>query len=240
MLSKSRAVVLRSIPYGDAGLITRFYTENNGIITFLIKGARNGKGKIRSSHLQALNLVELDYVFKQNTKFQLLKELKCEPVLHDIYSDFRKNMVATYILELLNKNLNEEAPNKDLFNFIFNSILYLDLFQGSLANYPIYFSLRLSRFLGFYPKIDTYHKNSVFDLENGVFIAEHELSFKITNSMQAYWIYMFSVASIEELPDFKLNGEFRRELLEMILKYYRLHTPYMDDFKSLNILTEMV
>ncbi len=240
MLIKSRAIVLRSISYGDSGLITRFYTENNGIVTFLIKGAKTGKGKIKSSHLQALNLVEIDYIFKQNTKFQILKELKCEPVLHEIFSDFRKNMVATYILELLNKNLNEEAPNQDLFNFIYNSILYLDLFQNSLANYPIYFSIRFTRFLGFYPKVDTYYENSVFDLENGIFIPENEINYKITNSIQAYWIYMFSIASIEELPEFKLNGDFRREILELLLKYYRLHTPNMDDFKSLNILTEMV
>ena len=51
---KTRAIVLKAIKYGDNSLIVKLLTEQNGLQSFMIKGAYNKNAKIRAALFKPL------------------------------------------------------------------------------------------------------------------------------------------------------------------------------------------
>jgi len=54
----SRAIVLHQIKYSETSLILKIYTEKEGLLSFIVKGVRGKKGKLRTAQFQILNLLE--------------------------------------------------------------------------------------------------------------------------------------------------------------------------------------
>ncbi|MDX5321894.1 MAG: DNA repair protein RecO, partial [Bacteroidota bacterium] len=154
MLVHTQGIVLHAIKYGDTSLITRIYTRQQGLQSFLVKGVRSQKGSIRPSHLMPLNLLELVYAQRQNKQLHTLKELKCDPVLFEVHAHPVKRGIALFISELLNRCIREEESNAGLFDFLSGSIQILDLHQDHLGLFPHHFCLQLSRYLGFFPDLN--------------------------------------------------------------------------------------
>ena len=67
-LEKTKAVVLKSFPYGDTSKIARIYTREFGKISVIGKGIRKSK-VLQSGYLEPLNYLNL--IFYHNTKRQL-------------------------------------------------------------------------------------------------------------------------------------------------------------------------
>src|ERR1043165_5441661 len=83
---------------------------------------------------------------------------------------FTKNCIALFIQELLHKVLKEQEADEDLFDFLKNSLMILDLKKENYFNFHLCFMLQLSRYLGFYPQGKYSDSTSVFDLQEGTFI----------------------------------------------------------------------
>ena len=64
-MERSRAIVLHQIKYSETSLILKIYTEKEGLLSFIVKGVRGGKGKFRSAQFQPLNVIDLTY--RKNT-----------------------------------------------------------------------------------------------------------------------------------------------------------------------------
>lgn len=60
MITKTKGIVLKTIKYGDASAITKIFTEEFGLIGFHVPSLFKNKGKIKPSHLQALNCIETE------------------------------------------------------------------------------------------------------------------------------------------------------------------------------------
>ena len=75
MYSKTRAIVLKNTNYSESSIISKIYTREFGIQTYILRGVRKGKSKIRASMIQPLSLVELDVYQKPNTSINNIKDL---------------------------------------------------------------------------------------------------------------------------------------------------------------------
>ena len=80
-----------------------------------------------------------------------------------------KSSITLFVNELLMKAIREEETNTDLFDYIFQSMQWLDLAGSGFVNFHLVFAIQLTRYLGFYPRGVFSPSIPYFDLEEGSF-----------------------------------------------------------------------
>ena len=82
MLYKTRGIVIHTIKYSDTSVIAKIYTEKFGLRSYLIRGVRSKKAKIRAAQLQHLNLLNLVVYEKGND--HLIDADRCAILAHHL------------------------------------------------------------------------------------------------------------------------------------------------------------
>ena len=83
----SKAIVISTIKYSDTSLIVRLYTEEVGLVSFLLKGVlKSKKGKLRTAYFQPLNQLSIIFSHQEKRNLQLLKEAQIIHVYQTIYT----------------------------------------------------------------------------------------------------------------------------------------------------------
>lgn len=232
---KTRAIVLKAIRYGDNSLIVKLLTEQNGLRSFMIKGAFNKNAKIRAALFQPLTLLDIVSA-KSRGDLGYLREAGIEYAYQDIPNNINKNAIILFICELLSKTIQETETDLELFDFIHQALTYLDEMEGNIADFPLKFAMELSRYLGFSPNISGYQPGFIFDLEEGCF--RHDagsIIYFIDNQSSALY---YKLAETNIFDDVCLNftNAERRQLLEAVITYYKLHVSGFNDMNSTDIL----
>jgi DNA repair protein RecO (recombination protein O) len=219
MLSKTRAIVLHAVKYGESGLIVHVYTEHFGRISLLIHGVRKVKSRVNPSHFEVLSLLDIELYRKESRSIQNLKEVRSCLVFYHIRSDIRKSTIALFLAEFLYRTLREEESNPSLFNYLFHAIQVLEITDKGVENLTLILLMQFSKFLGIYPK-----NNSEL------------IHYCSAAGIQLTDIIDLSLADLEKL---KLSHNKRYELLEYLLDYYADHLEGMGRLKSLPVLKEV-
>ena len=231
MIQKTKGIVLHSIKYGDTSLITHLYTEHFGRHSFLFKGIRSNKSKIKSNIIQPLFILNLESYIKEGKDLSLVKEASlANPFTHIPY-ELNKSAQAMFIAEILYRCLKEAEMNKPLFEFLCGSIEYFDLMKAGSADFHIIFLVKLSKYLGFYPASREAENNIVSD-----HIPTH---FDYINHSNSALLDKIFNSNYENLIDLDLNHKKRNDLLEAILKFYSFHIEEITRLKSFLILREL-
>ncbi len=236
MLQSTRGIVFHQIKYSETSIIVKIYTEKYGLKSFLVRGARKKKAKIRASQLQHLALIELETDQKGSKELLYIRELKVLYPFQSIPVDIRKSTIIVFLNEVLYKVIREEEPNPELFEFIFNAIQILDLKESHFSNLHLLFLIQLSRFLGFYPKNNYSDTKPNFDLQEGEFNNAVGLDSMIAIEPYSKYISSLCNTSFENLEDLKIHRAHKNQLLETILNFYKLHLPGITEFKSFEVL----
>jgi DNA repair protein RecO (recombination protein O) len=241
MLSKCRAIVLRTVDYSESSVVLKCYTDQFGLQSYMVNGVRGRKGSIRPSQLQMLNLLELEAYHQQNKNLQRIRELKCAPQLRHLHYDVIKSSVGIFIAELLAKCIREEnQQDGQLFEFLFHAIQILDLSEDSVANFPCYFMLQLTRYLGFAPKMNHSAENNAFDLKEGYFTpyqpANPDMcSVAVSGNLADLYEASFAGYSLVEL-----HPPGRSALLLALIRYYQMHIMGFTEMNSNRVLSEVL
>jgi DNA repair protein RecO (recombination protein O) len=239
MLTKTNGIVIRNVNFKDNSVISHIYTKDYGSQQFMLHGVRNQKGNVRPSHIMPLSLVELVFYKKENAGIQQIKELRCSPVLQTIHFDIMKNSVALFIAEIINATVTEEEQNEDLFQFLEQFIQMLDLESEGIGNYPIYFLVHLTRYLGFNPK-GQYNENQVFNLNEGLFIDQAYEHINCLSPEMSKCLWQMLIASTEQLTAIYFPRITRANLLDQLLFYYEIHGLHGRKIKSHKVLREVL
>lgn len=241
MLIKCKAIVIRTIDYSENSVVLKCYTDQYGVQSYIVNGVRSKKGNIRPSHLLPLSLLELEAYHQQNKSLQRIKELKSAPQLRTVHFDMVKSAVGIFIAEVMNKTLREENhPDLPLFSYLFNTIQVLDLETERVSNFPLYFLLQLTRYLGFYPKGGYDQETNGFDTKEGLFEAyDVRNPFQLTPELSACMSALLQ-CSAAEFSKIAIGYEQRTLLLEHIIDYYREHITGFIDMKSHKVLAEVL
>ena len=238
MIQKSKGIVLHSIKFGDTSLIAHLYTENFGRHSFIFKGIRSKKAKIKSNIIQPLFILNLEFYFKEGKDLSLVKEASlAKPFIHIPY-DLKKSAQAMFIAEILYRCLREEELNKPLFDFLCSSIEYFDLIQSGSADFHIIFLIKLSKYLGFYPASNESEIEFVSDIK-GIYKDHISTHFDYINHSDSALLDKILNSNYENLIDLDLNQNKRNALLEAILKFYSFHIEEITRLKSFLILREL-
>lgn len=236
MIQNTRGIAIRTIPYGDTGIVASIYTERYGLLSFLVHGVRKAKTSFKNSHFQALSTLDLVIYRKENRDLHRIKEIKLSSPGLGIRDNIIKTSISFFIAEVLYKSMKEEDRHEDLFEFIEHSITWLDETPFSVANFHISFMLELSQYLGFYPSNQSIELD-LFDLQEGVFRDSKYGRFSHTiegNCLLA--LKQFIGKRIYESHEISLDKQTRKEVLNALIWYYRLHLPNWGELRTLEVL----
>jgi len=239
MISKTRGVVLHSIKYGDSSLIVHVYTEKYGRQSFMVSGVRGRKGKNKASFFMPLSLLDLEIYYKPKRDMQRISETRILIPFHDIPFHIDKNTIALFISEILYKVLKEHEENPPLFEFLLNAIGFLDVYEGNIANFHLVFLMNLSRFLGFYPNVETYEDGYYFDLKNGSFKKSVPYHPNYLEKKQSVLFRELLSVNFSNFQAYHPTGKERKGLLELVINYFGLHIESLGNINSYRILKEV-
>lgn len=219
MLVQTPAIVISSIAYGDTSKIIKLYTESKGIMSFIAKGVYSKKNKINAL-LSPLNLVNLIFEDKKSGRLLYFKEIQQWQHYQSLYLNPEKISIAFFLAEILNNVLNEEESNPHLFDFLIRSLLEFDKKKNSTADFHLWFLLRLTQFMGFYPYFDP--KSAYFDLKEGVSTDSPPLEYGLTGEEILLWKKLSELNYFhQDEPQF--HQKQRKLILHSLLKYYEFH-----------------
>jgi len=243
-LHKTKGIVLRTVKYGETSLIVTMFTELFGLQSYLVNGVRTSskKGSGKANLFQPTAILDLVVYHNELKHLNRIKEFKWSYLYKNIFSDVPKNAVALFMIELLTKCLKQPEANPELFEFCEDAFIHLDESTGSImANFPLFFALHLPVFFGFRISDEYSDKNSIVDLQEGMFVPERPDHFHFLESKQAeVTSELLKMMQPEELEQLKLNHDFRRQLLFAYEIYYRLHIQEFGTMKTLPVLREVL
>lgn len=239
MLNKTRAIVLHQIKYSDTSIIVTIYTEKFGRQSYIINGVRSKKAKIKASIFQPLFLLNMEVYHKPKRELQRVKEVQNAFIFNSLAFDIKKSSMAIFIAEILYKTIQEQEPNPDLFEYLFNSIQVLELKHEGISNFHLYFLIHLSKYLGFFPNNNFSEKKCFFDLKAGSFVILKPLHLFYLEADQSKILSQLMKFSGNQHETLKISNKNRAVLLEKIINYYTLHNEGVHNIKSLGIFKEV-
>jgi DNA repair protein RecO (recombination protein O) len=242
-IHQTKAIVLRTVLYGETSLIISAYTELFGLQSYLVQGVRKSskKGGAANCFMPGA-LLELVVYYNEFRQLNRIREFKWSHLYHQLFSDVVKNSVLLYIIELIQKNIRQPEPNEDLFGFLEDALIHLDrATDEEIPNYPLFFSVHLSFFFGFQPVEKTGEDGAILDLQEGIFTNTTPLHPHYTEgAVTAAWKEFLKVRTPSELPELQLPYMVRKELLVVIEQFYVLHIAEFGKMKSTQILHEVL
>ncbi len=238
---KKEGIVLKSTKYGDNSLIVNILTHDEGLQAYIIKGVHGNKKGSRAALLQNTNIINFVTTHsKLRSPIGQLKDIEISCFYKSIPNDMSKMATALFISELCAKTIAGQERNDMLYDFVKDSLLRLDKMDGSIANYPLCFIVGLSRMFGFAP-LNNHTQNSYFDMTEGRFTRQapdsHNYFFNIEKSCL---LASFLTDDIYEPLSQHIGGDIRREMLDGLITYVRLHTPVMGSIQSHEILRQVL
>ncbi|PRD48792.1 DNA repair protein RecO [Sphingobacterium haloxyli] len=239
MLHKTHGIALKTTNYADNSIVAHIFTQTFGMQSYLINGARKPKARIPANLFQPLHLLDLVVYHKESNGLQRIKEVHPRPVLKEIPMDITKSSIALFLNEILYKVLHHQSPDAYLFNFIQQSIIWLDETDERLANFHLIFLIKLSRFLGFLPLHHHNQKHPYFDLLEGVFGKNLPAHGHVLQEPHTSLFLQLLQTDFGDAHRIRMNKDDRKHLIEKVLVFYRLHTENFGQVNSLYILEEI-
>ena len=223
MLHKTQGIVLGYLKYRETSVIAHVFTETWGLQSYLVQGVRTKKPRYSIALFQPLTLLDMVVYHKKQGGLQRVAEVKCHRPNSHILSDLKKAAMAVFLAEFLGKVVREEERNEHLFNFLWQSVVALDE-QGT--NYDLFylrFLLQLGHYLGF-----------------GIDKAE-DVHIQLRRSGQYRGMPQEVIASINGLLQGYVPMEkgLRRQVTDVLIRFYQLHIDSLDTLKSLKVLQEI-
>ena len=246
---KTKGIVLRTLPYGETSLIVSIFTERFGIQSYLVNGVRTAakKGKGGANLFQPAALLDMVVYHQDRKSLQRIKEFHWNRQHEGVFSDITKNAVSLYMVELLTKCLRQPEENVPLFEFIEDAFMALDRATPLVqANLPLFFSLQLTHFFGVLPRLldeeaVTEAQPLFFDLADSIIsYTEPRHPHYITGTPASTLAELLQVRQPDELEQFALNRELRRQLLQVMERYYQQHIQDFGVLKTLPVLKEIL
>ena len=235
-MHQSRAIVLRQIKYSETSLILKIYTEKEGLLSFIAKGVRGKKGKLRSAQFQPLNLIDLSYREARKSELRQINETKVIEPFTDLPFNPVKRTIAMFMAELIQSAIKEQEPNAKLFDFLYNSIHWIDLSKESYNHFHLLFMMKFTKHLGFYPMLDGQKEARYFDLQQGVFSRGAPAHRYFIDSEQlSAWKQLINV-KLETINSLLFSNSLKRKLLQTMMLYYKLHLIHFKELNSHHIL----
>ncbi|MDR2520481.1 MAG: DNA repair protein RecO [Bacteroidales bacterium OttesenSCG-928-I14] len=238
MLHKTKAIILHNVDCNYNYSISYIFTEKFGIIPYLTDKIKNGKNE--KSLFQPLSILKLEVEHRDLRKIQYIREAKIYIPLVSILNNPIKSTICIFLAGFISNVIKNRQSDKHLFNYIVQSIQFLELIDQNYANFHLAFMIRLSLFLGFYPDKTNYIEGMYFDMQNGVFVLQKPLHSHFLLSNESSIFVKLLRMNYKNMFKFRFNRHERMKITNKILEYYSLHLNSSLKTKAIEILHEIL
>lgn len=239
MLQTTKGIVLRSVKYGETSLICSIFTEQYGIQSYLVKGIRTTKaqGK-RAGLLQPATLLNLTVYYQAQKNLQHIREFHPSHIYISLQEEVVKNSIALFSVELLLRLLPEHAQQPDLFEFVHEYFVRLDTMPvEEVANFPLYFIIQCSRFLGYDISGGYSAMTPHLNLQDGAFTAHAPSITPYVSDEDAQMLdRLLRAEGFQSLPALAMSAQMRFRLLDWFIAFLQQHTQHLGNIRSLPVL----
>ncbi len=236
---KTRAIVLRTVKYGDSRMIVDMLTESVGRVSFACSLSKTNRGKIKKQLFQPLTLLDIVFDSRPNTELQRIKDVRMSRPFVSIPFDAYKLAIGLFLAEFLVYASKGEQDGNQLEAFTEKSLMWLDNAVDGFANFHLVFMIHASLFIGFYPNLDGYRDGAWFDLRDGSFTMTCPSHPDYLNPDDSRRILLLARMNFDNMRLFRMSREDRNRCLDVIMTYYRLHVPNFPELRSLEVLREL-
>ncbi|MBO1362189.1 DNA repair protein RecO [Prevotella sp. A2931] len=239
MLTKTRAIVIGTVKYGERKMIVDLFTEVKGRLSFITTISSSPRSQHKRLYFQPLTLLHLEFDDRPGQNLLRMRDFQVERPYTTTQTEMEKTAICMFLAEFLNHATRGEQANRPLFDYIVQSLLWLDRRSERYANFHLVFMLRFSVFVGFFPNLDDYVEGDFFDLREGAFDSVAPLHSDYLWPEEAARLQRAMRMTYENMHLFRMSHAYRNWFTEMILKYYRLHIPGFPQLKSLEVLKSL-
>jgi DNA repair protein RecO (recombination protein O) len=227
MITKTEAIVLRTVEFQESSLIATLFTRKHGKIAVIAKGARKPKSKL-AAFLVPGQLLEVVYYMRQNRSVQTLSDVSYLQKLDKLRVDMEKMALAVTTLELAAQLVHDNEENDDLFLFLLKMLPWLnDRDQVSRTIFP-YIQIRLAQLSGiglqFEEEYGTEDQIGYINIETGTLSTEAEGGKSVRLTPLQFAFVRESLHSMKSaIFEMNLKKNELTELIEYLDSYFRYH-----------------
>jgi len=236
MTEKFQGIVLDTIRHSDRHNIVTLFTRTRGRLTFLSPTGSGKAGKMRQSRLLPLAVIEGDMNFKPAAELQKLGSFSMLRVWGNIYFHPVKQLITLFLSEFLTRLLRATMPDENLWDYIVDSLSFLDRMQKGIADFHITFLASLLPFMGIQPDLSLYGKGKILDMQAGTFVDKIPPHHDYLQGNDARLAAIMCRINFSNIRALKLNGETRLHIIEELLHYYGIHYPGTSNLKSPGVI----
>ncbi len=236
METKTSAIVLRTVKYGESQIIVDMLTRQLGRVSFICHLPKTGRGKIKKQLFQPLTILDLSFDHRPTAGLQRFRDVGLAKPFASIPFDPAKLSISLFLAEFLNYATRDEQQNEPLYDYVEDSLLWLDCTTERYANFHLVFMMRLSRFIGFFPNLAENSGRLWFDLRNSTFTAVRPAHPDFLDPAEASHIALLMRMDYKNMHLFRMSRDERNRCVDIIVGYYRLHVPGFPEMKSLPVL----
>lgn len=240
MLHKTKGIVLHTTDYSESSIIAKVFTEQFGLQSYLVNAVRSKKAKNKSSFFQPCTLADLIVYYKPEKGLQRISEINYSTQFKTIPYNIVKTTIALFITEVVYKSVREEETNPELFHFLETVLTFLDEHDISFANYPAFFLIQLSKYLGSFPENNFSENHPYFDLTEGRFINEIKLHAHTLSKPESQLLSKAIIIKFENFYEQTFSSAEKKQLLHNLVSYYHIHHTHGSKIKSHLILEEVL
>lgn len=227
----TEGLVLEKIDYSESSIILKVFTQDDGLKSFIFKGAKNKKKK--GNLIFPLSFISIEYYKRKESDLSQVKSIDAAVIYKSIPFDPYKSSVVFFMIEVLLQTMKEQTHPQDIYTFLKNALQILDL-KERVGPFPIKFLFELTRYLGFYPKVG--EKPRYFDLQESKFTPYQPSHPFFLSEEKTAILLRITKAGFDEAIVPSIPVAIRRELIHDLIDYYRIIIDGFKELKSLAIL----
>ena len=236
---KGRGIVLHTLKYGDSSMVVYLLTDVGGRRSYMVQGVRSRSGRgSKLALFQPVFPVEFEGLESPRQEMHRFREVRAGFALQSLPFDVRKSTMALFMAEVLYRLIREVEANEPLFDFLCEAVLKLDAMREGIANYHLWFLVRLSAYLGFYPG-NEYIENGCFDIRGGLFTPSMPAHRIGMNEACARLLGTLMECEADALAEIPLSRARRTEFMEAMLSFFGYHFDSIHSVRSISILREV-
>ena len=239
MIVKTKAIVLHTLKYGERKMIVELLCRETGRTACIVVMPKTQKGRVQKQALQPLTLLDVELDMRPNVQLQNLRDVRMSLPFSSIPFSAEKLSIALFLSEFLYHATRGEQRNESLFDYVENSITWLDGCEPPFANFHLVFMMRMARFIGFYPNVEDYMEGDFFDLRDAMFVSDAPRHSDYLSAPDAQRLSQLVRMGYNTMHLFRMSHSNRVRIAEGIVRYYRLHVAGFPELRSLAVLKEL-
>ncbi|MBM7691798.1 DNA repair protein RecO (recombination protein O) [Peribacillus deserti] len=243
MLQKCEGIVIRRSNYGENNKIITLYTREWGKIAVMARGASKPSSRF-SSVTQLFNYGS--YLVQSSKGMGGLQQGETFSSMRSIREDIISTAYASYIVELLDKSVEDRKPNPYLFELLYQSLNYINEgYDSEIIKFI--FEMKMLDVLGLHPSLNqcascgSAEGNFSFSIREGGFICHRCIEkdpYHLKISPAAVKLLrVFYYFDLSRLGSISVKPETKKELEHVIHTYYEEYSGLQ--LKSKKFLDQM-